>query len=265
MRRTPAALFTAMFTVLSASAVGAPVTPKPETSEFKLFHGDKGVGKETLRIQKGASGTYYSTQANVQDKVGKVWRAFVQRTLLPLQLDGAVQQYDRWIDVTGATLGTKLFQFQGFWRIAEQEPAEDGKKPKPKLAEVKGLQPPFVVLDERVQALVWLAGLRMAGKHSEFAYVRVDDASSGKMTLEVLDCTDKIGKTWHKWRMKGTGPGVNLEVVRNAKGEIASIDGIDPWRAVSATVKGPDGTCTPVAVVLPQAVTAAEGVTPSGR
>jgi hypothetical protein len=230
--------------LLSPSAVQA-VPPKPATAELQVFLGDKPVGTEALRVTTTKEGTYYSTQAHLQDKVNKLWRSFTERGYLPIGPKGELTGYDRWIDVTGATGTTKLFNFNGQWRIAVTEAAIDGKKPKPKVVDVK-LKVPFVVLDERMQSMVLVAAERMAGV-KEFDYVRVDDATTGHLTLSSEKLKSKDGAEFHRIRMKG-GPApqagktqaqVDLEVLRDHAGHVVAIKGLDKWRAVAKDVKVP--------------------------
>ena len=239
-------LLAATGSMLAAAPVHAkPKDPKPESHEYKLTLHDKPVGTETLRIQRGAQGLYYSTQASLQDKVKKVWRSFAQRAHLPLSLHGDVTQYDRWIDVTGATSSAKLFQFQGQWRIATQEAADDGKKPKPRVQDVK-LTAPFIVLDERVQALIALGADRMAkAGAAEFDFVRVDLATVGRMTLKTEHLQDKAGARWSRQVLDGGG--MKLEVLRDALGHAIDVRGVDGWRAVHAKLAGPKGALEVVA------------------
>lgn len=220
-------------TLLPRQADAAP--PKPATAELQVFLADKPVGTEALRVTTTKEGTYYSTQAQLQDKVNKVWRSFTERSFLPIGPKGELTGYDRWIDVTGATGTTKLFNFNGQWRIAVTEAAVEGKKPKPKVTDVK-LKPPFVVLDERLQSLVLVAAERMAGV-KEFDYVRVDDATTGHLTLSSEKLKAKDGAEFHRIRMKGGT--VDLEVLRDHAGKVVAIKGLDKWRAVAKDGKVP--------------------------
>ncbi|MSP90962.1 MAG: hypothetical protein EXR79_04030 [Myxococcales bacterium] len=235
----------------ATTAHAKPAQPKPEAHEWKVSLHDKPVGTETLRIQRGAQGLYYSTQASLQDKVQKVWRSFAQRAHLPLSLRGEVTQYDRWIDVTGATSSTKLFQFQGQWRVATQDAAEDGKKPKPRVQDIK-LTPPFVVLDERVQALIALGADHMAKAGvAEFDFVRVDLAITGRMTLRTEHLLDQAGTKWSRQVLEGGS--MKLEVLRDAHGQAVDVRGVDGWRAVHGKLPGPKGalevTTAPIVAV----------------
>jgi hypothetical protein len=221
--------------ILLSPGVLEAVPPKPATAELQVFLADKPVGTEALRVTTTKEGTYYSTQAQLQDKVNQVWRSFTERGYLPIGPKGEMTGYDRWIDVTGATGKTKLFNFNGQWRIAVTEAAIDGKKPKPKVVDVK-LKVPFVVLDERLSSLVLVAAERMAGV-KEFDYVRVDDATTGHLTLSSEKLKDKSGAEFHRIRMKGGT--VDLEVLRDHAGHVVTIKGLDKWRAVAKNVKVP--------------------------
>lgn len=220
-----------MFSVGALSALSALAEPavKP-TLELQVFLGDKAVGSEVLRRTPGKDVSYWSTEASLQDKVAKVWRAFKQRTHLQLDARGELVEYDRWIDVTGATTQDKLFQFQGKWRISHQEPVnEQGKKPKPVVKELP-VAPPFVVLDERVPALVVLAAERVAAQAS-CNYVRVDTGTSGQLAVTREALVNKAGARFERVRLRGDK--LELEVLRDAAGKVVSVKGVDGWRAVA--------------------------------
>jgi hypothetical protein len=233
MLRLP--FFVVLATLLVAGPALAAADKLKPYIELQVFLGDKPVGTETLRRLVAKEASYYSTHSSLQDKVNKVWRSFTERSHLPLDAKGEITQYDRWIDVTGATSSAKLFNFNGQWRIATTEAAIDGKKPKPRVTDVK-LKAPFVVLDERLPSLVAVAAERMAGK-AEFDYVRVDDATSGRLTMSSEALQDKAGARYHRIRMKGTG--VELEVLRDHAGRVLAIKGLDKWRAVAKDTKVP--------------------------
>jgi len=220
---------------LAPTTAWAAAVEKAPSLVMDVFLGDKPVGSTELRIMSGKEASHYSIQAHLQDKVAKVWRSFTERAYLPFGPKGEITQYDRWIDVTGATSQAKLFNNAGQWRVAFTDSAVDGKKPKPKVADVQ-LKAPFVVLDERLPMLVALAAERMAGQQS-FDYVRVDDATSGHLTLSSETLTDKAGQKYHRISMKGAH--VDLEVLRDHGGRVLSIKGLDKWRAVTKDVKIP--------------------------
>ncbi|MBM4342292.1 MAG: hypothetical protein FJ100_02820 [Deltaproteobacteria bacterium] len=220
----------------TAARAQTPEVVKPRL-ELQVFLLDKAVGTEILRGAKGAEANYFSTEANLQDKVAKVWRGFKQRTHLQLTPAGEVQSFDRWIDVTGATQGTKLFQFNGQWRIAVTEAAFEGKKPKPKVTDVKATQP-LVVLDERLPALVVVAQERMAETES-FSYVRVDNATFGTLRRTVEPLVDGKGARFVRTWLKGDK--VAVWVLRDANGKVVQVQGLDGWRGVAKEAKPPQG------------------------
>lgn len=232
---------------------------KAQTLELVVFLHDKPVGTEVMRTTQGQEGVYYSTEATLQDKVRKVWRSFKQRAHLQMTLKGEVTSYDRWIDVTGATSQTKLFQFEGKWRVAVTEAAFEGKKPKPKVTEVQA-QRPLVVLDERLPSLVAVAVERMAGR-SEFDYVRMDNATAGHVTMTSEALVDKAGRKFHRIRLKG--PSLDVSVLRDSAGKPLAIQGVDGWRAVVKDAKVPKDLTPeaappadpPAAADLPKAAT----------
>ena len=220
--------------LLPTAGLAAPPIAKP-TLELQVFRADKAVGTELVREQATKEATYWSSSAQLQDKVNKVWRSFTERGHIPLGPKGEFDQYDRWIDVTGATSQAKLFQFNGQWRISFMDSAIDGKKPKPKVVDVK-VKAPFIVLDERLPSLVAWGAERMAGK-TEFDFVRVDDATTGHLLLTSERLEDKAGKIYHRLRMKGSGQ--DLEVLRDSGGHVLAIKGLDMWRAVAKDAKIP--------------------------
>ena len=225
----------AVLALLPSASAWANAIPKTPSLIMDVFLGDKAVGSCELRIMSGKESSHYSIEAKLQDKVAKVWRSFTERAYFPIGLAGEITQYDRWIDVTGATSQAKLFNNAGQWRVAFTEAAVDGKKPKPKVSDVS-VKVPFVVLDERMPMLVALAAERMAGK-AEFDFVRIDDATSGHLKMSSETLVDKAGQKYHRIRMVGTG--VELEVLRDHAGHVLSIKGLDKWRAVTKDAKVP--------------------------
>ncbi len=226
----------AVFIAPPVARAQAPEVVKPRL-ELQVFLNDKAVGTETLRSAKGAEANYFSTEAQLQDKVAKSWKGFKQRTHLQLTPTGEVQSFDRWIDVTGATQSTKLFNFNGQWRIAVTEAAFEGKKPKPKVTDVKASQP-LVVLDERLPALVVVAQERMADKDS-FSFVRVDNATYGTLHRTVEALVDSKGVRYAKTWLKGDK--VAVWVLRDANGKVMQVQGLDGWRGVAKDSKPPVG------------------------
>lgn len=226
----------AFFATLPAIASpAAAAEPKPESTEFRVFRGDKDVGKEVLRKQTGKEGVYFSIHASLQDKVTKVWRTFTQRAHLPLLLNGEFTRYDRWIDVTGATSEAKLIQFQGGWRVVTREAAKDGVLPKPKVTEVK-VAKPLVVFDERLPSLVAVAAERMTGRTAA-DYVRVDDGTFGKVAISYENLVDKAGTRFTRTRM--TAPGVDVAVLNDDKGRTVHVQGLDGWSGLVVGAKIP--------------------------
>ena len=240
--------------LLTTAAYAGPAA-KVEALELQVSLDEKKVGTEALRTQSGQEGRYDSLEATLQDKVNKVWKTFVQRATLDSQADGTIKSYRRGIYVTGATINTNLFNINGAWKVGAQ--ADAGGKSK--VTDVK-LKPPFVVLDERSVGLVVLAAERLA-KLGEADYVRVDDATTGHLTLttEVLAAE---GKHWTRLRMQG-GKNVNLEVLKNASGQVVAVKGLDGWSGVATGHKVP-ANLTPVGKeAKPSELPAA--VTPSAK
>jgi hypothetical protein len=138
---------------------------------------------------------------------------------------GDVVKFDRWIDVTGATSQAKLFLYEGTWKVAFYEA---GAKPKVIPVAVKQ---PLVVLDERLPALALVAVERMKGK-SEFDYVRLDDASFGRMTQSTQDVVDKHGHAFQRIRLESEK--VRIDVVQDAKGRTLGVIGINLFTSAVA-------------------------------
>ncbi len=222
---------------LGALAHAAPVA-KPEALELTVSLNDKKVGIETLRTQSGQEGRYDSLDASLQDKVNKAWKSFQQRATLDSQADGTIKSYRRGIYVTGATINTNLFSYNGGWRIGAQ--ADAGGKPK--VTDVK-LKAPFVVLDERSVALVVLAAERLQ-KLGDADYVRVDNATSGHLTL-TTETLAAEGKHWTRLHLKD-GKNVNLEVLKAPGGQVVAVKGLEGWTGVTTGQKVP-ANLTPVA------------------
>lgn len=233
-------------------ALAGPPPPKPVELELQVSLNDKKVGTETLRTQSGVEAHYDAMEATLQDKVAKVWKSFQQRAQLESQADGAIKSYRRSIYVTGATITTNLFNYNGGWRIGAQADAAS----KPKVTELK-LKAPFVVLDERSVALVALAAERL-GKLGEADYVRVDNATTGHLILTSETLTTADGKHWTKLYLKD-GKNIQLEVLKAPSGQIVTIKGLDGWAGTVTGQKAP-ANLTPVvkeakAVEPPAAVT----------
>lgn len=223
---------------LAPALAAAQEAKQPKGQELQVFLGDKAVGAETLRATKGAEAHFHAGEGQLQDKIGKkAWKAFKQRWALQLGLDGAVTQYDRWIDVTGATQQVKLFNYQGQWKISTVDAAFEGKKPKPKVKDVAAGQP-LVVLDERAPALVAVA-VDLAGAAKECHVVRIDNATTAKVNLLHEALVDAKGNKFKRTRLQG--PGVDVAVLRDGAGKIVHIQGLDGWHAQAKDQKQPTG------------------------
>ncbi len=236
-----------------ALAIPAP-SAKPEALELQVSLNDKKVGTETLRTQSGQEGRYDSLEASLQDKVAKAWKSFQQRATLDSQADGTIKSYRRGIYVTGATITTNLFNYNGGWRVAAQADSTS----KPKVSELK-LKAPFVVLDARSVALVVLAAERLA-KLGDADYVRVDNATTGHLTLTTETLTAD-GKHWTRVHLKD-GKNVNLEVLKSPSGQVVAVKGLEGWSGVTVGQKVPANLIAiqreTKAVELPATVTPAQ-------
>lgn len=248
--RSSALALTVSATLLAAAifapaAIAAPEAAKADALKLKILHKEKPAGTSTLRTLAGKEGLYYAIEADLEGKVGKTVRTFAQRAHLALNLQGEVVKFDRWVDVTGATTQAKLFQYEGAWKVALPT---DG--PKPRVVPVQVKQP-FVVVDERLPALALVAVERMAGL-AEFDYVRLDDATFGRMTQTTETVVDKNGEEFTRVRLQGGN--VTIDVVREAKGKTTlGVIGLGGWNAVVEGRKLPVGLKSLPSAVPPPA------------
>lgn len=228
-------IFAAVFGLfLCVTAVAANHGPANKVDlELTVSLNDKKVGNESLRKSLGKEGTFYSTEAQLQDKVKKVWRSFKQRAFLNLDPKGEVLGYDRWIDVVGTTIKTKVYNFNGQWKISIID--EEGGKPK--VLDLKVKQP-LVIFDERMPSLIAVAVERMVGK-DEFDYVRVDNATYGKMTQSAEHLVDGKGNKFTRFHLKAGS--TTLEVLRDGHGQVLAVKGFDGWKGELAGAKMPAG------------------------
>ncbi len=231
-----AGILLALAAVATPRGAAAQEAKAVKGQELQVFLGDKAVGTEVFRSTKGTEAHFHAGEAQLQDKVGKkAWKAFKQRYALQVGLDGKVIQYDRWIDVTGATQQLKLFNYQGQWRISVVEAAFEGKKPKPKVSDVAG-GAPLVVVDERAPSLL-VAGVDLLGSNQECHYVRVDNATTGKAAVVTEALVDAKGAKYKRVRLHG--PGFDVHVLRDGTGKLLQVQGVDGWRAVAKDIKVP--------------------------
>lgn len=223
-------LFLMILLLLPSIALAGP-PPKAEELELVVSLNDKKVGSEVLRTQSGQEGRHDSIEANLQDKVQKVWKQFQQRATLERETDGTVKSYRRAIYVKGATILTNLFNYNGGWRVGAQ--ADAGSKPK--VTDVK-VKMPFVVLDERAVSLVVIAAEQLA-RHGDADYVRVDNATYGRLALTTETLTAD-GKQWTRLHLRD-GKAMHLEVLKNSAGHVVQIKGLDGWSGLAAGQKVP--------------------------
>lgn len=245
MRQAVALLTVAVATPALASAQEIKAV---KGQELVVFLNDKSVGTEAFRSTKGTEAHFHAGEAQLQDKIGKnAWKTFKQRYALQVGLDGKVMQYDRWIDVTGATQQLKLFNYQGQWRISVAAAAVEGKKPKPKVSDVAG-GTPLVVVDERVPSLL-VAGIELLGSNQECHFIRVDNATTGTATVSTEALVDASGAKFKRVRLHGAG--LDVHVLRDAGGRLVQVQGVDGWRAVAKDAKVPKGLVADAAVPAP--------------
>lgn len=238
--RVPTARLLAVLLVAAAGASARPAVAQESKAakgqELQVFLGDKPVGTETFRSTKGAEAHFHAGEAQLQDKIGKkAWKTFKQRYALQVNLEGKVTQYDRWIDVFGATQQLKLFNYQGQWRISVVDAAVEGKKPKPKVSDVAG-GAPLIVVDERAPSLL-AAGVDLLGTSQECHYIRVDNASTGKAAVTTEALVDGAGAKFKRVRIHGSG--LDVHVLRDGAGKLLAVQGVDGWRAVVKDAKIP--------------------------
>lgn len=230
--KTILALLTLVYS-LSASA-----DSKPDGLELEVFQDGKPVGTEMVRTTKLSNTTIYSTEARVQTKDKKnVTKAFRQRGVVEVLPSGELNSYDRWIDYGGATQQLKLFKFKGEWRISLMEQASGGHKPKPKITELSG-KTIQVVLDARLPSYVAVAVERI-GDAQTVDYVRVDDGTTGRLTVTRESLTDGQGGQYTRTKLDNDS--LHLHVLKDGKGRLLAIQGIDTWHAVVKDAKVPKG------------------------
>jgi len=169
--------------------------PKPNL-EIVVREGKAKVGTEVLRVKAGETKSYFSAKTKMRHKR----RSFTHRTHTILDEKGQLVTYDRWLDVKGATLRVRLFDFKGTWKKVEfaQNP-----KQKNKVATLK-VKRPLVVLDQRSPTLLDMAIARFKGR-TELNWVRADDLTSGTMKLEIERLVDGAGDKYTRYRLSGEG------------------------------------------------------------
>ncbi len=198
-----------------AAATKAPVA-KATLVTLEVLRAGKRIGTESLRTKVGAANTYHSTQAKLTDD----GRAFTQRAHLILSALGALQTYDRWIDVKGATLRLRVFEAEGKWRqVVFGQPGEKNDVKEFTLASAP------VIFDERSPIINGLAVL-LAGDRAVVPYVRADDPSAGEATVAREGLADAAGKRFvrttfaaKKW---------SIAVIADASGAILHVQGPGP-------------------------------------
>lgn len=199
----------------------------PPNLQLIVKEGKNKLGTEVLRTKRGETKTYHSTKTPMRHRK----RSFTHRTHTILNAKGALETYDRWLDVKGATLRIRVFRFKDKFKKVEfsQEP---GKKNKVKDIDVKA---PLVVLDERSPTLLDLAIERFQG-HKELNWVRADNLQTGTMTLQIERLVDAAGKRWSRYLLEGKN--LKASVLRDPDGKAVEI--ITGW-GFSAVAKGKRG------------------------
>ncbi len=184
---------------------------KPPSIEVRK--GKAKIGSEVVRSREGEANAYHSTSANLRD----AGRSFTQRAHLMLDDKGALVTYDRWIDVKGATIRIRAFNFEGTWKLVLF--GQPGEKNKVTDFTIKGSP---VVFDERSPMINGLAAV-LAGKRATVPYIRVDDTTAGEAKVEREALVDAAGKRYVRTRF--VAPKFTVTIVRDAAGKTVATTG----------------------------------------
>ncbi len=185
----------------------------PPLLELEVRRGKTKLGTEALRKKVFEKIVNYSTTAKLRDK----GRRFKQRTHTKLDHQDHVVQYNRWVDVKGASTRAIVFQVKGAWKLRTGDTTQGGFKLKELVAKA-----PVVLLDERSPTLVHVAIDRAAGRDTHF--VRVDNGTSGPLTVRVESLVAaKSGKTFKRYTL--TGEGLKATLLRNSEGKTVHVQG----------------------------------------
>ena len=218
-----------------AASAAAADKAKPLTIDVRK--GKTKIGTELLRSKAGEANGYHSTSARLSDG----GRTFTQRAHLVLDAKGALQTYDRWIDVKGATLRIRVFQHEGKWKhVLFGQPGE-----KNAVTDLDAQGNP-VIFDERSPTINGLAAL-LAAKREKVWFIRADEPSSAEATITREALADAAGKAFA--RTTFTAKKFTIAVIRDAEGRVVhvagpgefsgSLAGFDP-KKLSASVARPE-------------------------
>lgn len=185
----------------------------PPLLELEVRHGKQKLGVEILRKRTFEKIVNYSTIAKIQED----GRRFTQRTHTKLDIEDRVQQYNRWLDVKGASTRDIVFEVAGAWKLRTGD-TTSGKFAITELS----VKSPIVLLDARSPTLVSVAVDRAAGR--QVAYVRVDDKSAGPLTVRVQDVVDpKTARRYKRYLLSGKK--MSATVLRDDTGHTVYVEG----------------------------------------
>lgn len=236
LRALAGSIAASLLALTALPALAAPADKaKPPTIDVR--RGKAKIGSESLRSKTGEANGYHSTSARLADG----GRTFTQRAHLVLDTTGALQTYDRWIDVKGATLRIRIFQHEGKWKhVLFGQPGE-----KNQVTDLDAQGTP-VIFDERSPTINGLAAL-LAAKRDKVWYIRADEPSSAEATITREALSDAAGKAFA--RTTFTAKKFNIAVVRDAEGRVVhvagpgeysgSIAGFDPKKLTASVAPAP--------------------------
>jgi len=186
---------------------------KPPLLQLEVRRGKIKLGTESLRTKAFEKIVNFSTTAKLRDK----GRRFTQRTHTKFDRQDKVIQYNRWVDVKGASTRVIVFPVKDSWKLR----SGDTISGRFKLTDLK-VESPVVLLDARSPTLVHIAVDRAAGRDTYF--VRADDRSSGRLSVQVEDLVDaKSGKSYKRYTL--TGEGLKATLLRDDQGRTVHVQG----------------------------------------
>lgn len=193
--------------VPSLTTSGWAKSSKPKPPSIEVRKGKAKIGSEVVRSRTGEANTYHSTSAKLRD----AGRSFTQRAHLMLDAKGEVVTYDRWIDVKGATIRIRAFNYEGTWKLVLF--GQPGEKNKVTDFKIKGAP---VIFDERSPMVNGLAAV-LAGKRASVPYIRIDDTTAGEAKVERQALVDASGTRYVRTRF--VAPKFEVEVIRDGEGK----------------------------------------------
>lgn len=199
--------------LLVAAQAEAKSKRAPPLLELEVFKGKEKIGVEVLRKVSFEKIVNFSTIAKVREG----GRRFTQRTHTKLDHKHRVLQYNRWMDVKGASTRDIVFKIKDAWKLRSGD-TTSGKFAVTELA----AKSPIVLLDTRSPTLVSVAIDRAAGRTVSF--VRVDNKTSGALTVRVEDLIDpKTSKLFKRYTL--SGPDLKATALRDAQSKTVYVSG----------------------------------------